>query len=183
MPDGFETQFRPQQVGERVFIAPNATVLGDVQIGDDCSIWFNAVIRGDTETIRIGKATNIQDGAILHADAGVPCTLGDNVTVGHAAIVHGATLEDNVMIGMRAVVLNAAKIGAGSIVGAGALVTEGTVIPPGSLVLGMPAKVVRQTTAEQQDRLVKTAEHYVRAGRAFSQAALDNGNPPANWLV
>ena len=128
-----QTQFRPELVADTVFIAPGATVLGDVSIEAESIVLFGAVIRGDTEAIRIGKQTNIQDLCVLHADPGVPCVLGDRVTIGHSAIVHGATIEDDVMIGMRAVILNGAEIGQGSIVAAGAVVTAGTTVPPGSV--------------------------------------------------
>lgn len=167
MSSKFDTRVRVESLGTDVFLAANATLLGDVTLGDRCSIWFQAVVRGDTEAIRIGSDTNIQDAAILHADAGFPCVLGERVTVGHAAIVHGAQVEDEVMIGMRAVILNGARIGRGSIIGAGALVTEGDMIAPNSLVFGVPGKCVRETTIEQRERIRRTAQHYVEAGRAF----------------
>jgi carbonic anhydrase/acetyltransferase-like protein (isoleucine patch superfamily) len=160
-------RFRPQQCHPTAFIAPGAVVLGDVSIGEHSSIWFNAVVRGDTERIVIGKETNIQDGCILHADAGFPCTLGDRVTLGHGAIVHGATVEDDVMIGMRAVVMNGAKIGRGSIVAVGAIVLEGMHVPPGSVVMGAPAVVKRQATEKDAARIQHAAQHYVKAARAF----------------
>lgn len=163
IPDPF--RFRPEQVDPSAFVAPNASVLGDVTIGAESSVWYGAVARGDTAPIRIGKRTNVQDLCVLHADPGFPCTLGDRVTVGHGAIVHGATVEDDVLIGMRAVVMNGAVIGAGSIVGVGALVTEGTIVPPGSVVLGMPGKIKR--AAEERDRaqVLHAADHYVNASR------------------
>ena len=161
------TTFRPEQCHETVFIAPGAVVLGDVTISEHSSVWFNAVIRGDTEAIVIGRETNIQDGCILHADAGYPCTLGDRVTLGHGAIVHGATVEDDVMIGMRAVVMNGARIGRGSIVAVGAIVLEDMDVPPGSVVMGTPA-VVKRTVAERDTaRIQHAAKHYVEAARAF----------------
>ena len=160
-------RFRPDQVHPTAFIAPGAVVLGDVTVGEEASIWFNAVVRGDSEAIRIGRRANVQDGAILHADPGFPCQLGDNVTVGHAAIVHGATIADDVLIGMRAVVLNGANIGRHSIIGAGAVVTEGTVIPPGSLVLGMPGKVKRETAADDLTQIAHAAAHYVAAAAEY----------------
>jgi carbonic anhydrase/acetyltransferase-like protein (isoleucine patch superfamily) len=115
-------RFRPEQIDPTAWIAPTAVVLGDVTIGPDSTIWYHAVIRGDTEAIHVGCETNVQDGCILHADPGFPCTLGDRVTLGHGAIVHGATVSDDCLIGMRAVVMNGAKIGRGSIVGVGAIV-------------------------------------------------------------
>jgi carbonic anhydrase/acetyltransferase-like protein (isoleucine patch superfamily) len=162
-------QYRPELVDATAFVAPNATVVGDVVIEAESSAWYGAVIRGDTERIRIGRATNIQDLAVLHADPGFPCLLGHRVTVGHGAVVHGAVVEDDVMIGMRAVVMNGAHIGRGSIVGVGAVVTEQTQIPPGSIVLGLPAKVVRQVTERDRERIAHAAQHYVEAARQFLQ--------------
>jgi len=160
-------KFRPELVDPTVFIAPGAVVLGDVAIGAESTVWFQAVLRGDTEVIRIGSQTNIQDGAILHADPGYPCVLGNRVTVGHGAIVHGATVEDDVLIGMRAVVMNGARIGAGSLIGVGAVVTEKMEIPPGSLVLGIPARILRPTSDADRERIRHAAEHYVTAGKEY----------------
>jgi len=159
--------FRPEQVHKRAFIAPGAVVLGDVTIGEQSSVWFSVVIRGDNDPITIGNRTNVQDGCILHADPGFLCTVGDRVTLGHGAIVHGATVEDDVLIGMRAVVMNGARIGSGSIVGVGAVVTEGTEVPPGSMVLGLPASVRRETTEEERASIRRTAENYVRRAEEF----------------
>ena len=133
------------------FVHPLAYVAGDVELADGVFVLPFAVLRGDTDTIRVGRDTNIQDGAILHADEGVPCTLGARVTVGHRAIVHGATVEDDALIGMGAIVLNRAIVGRGSLIGAGAVVPEGMVIPPHSLVLGVPAKVIREVSANLQE--------------------------------
>lgn len=160
-------KYRPELVDPTAFVAPGAVVLGDVTIGEESTIWFQAVLRGDTEAIRVGQQTNIQDGSILHADPGYPCVVGNRVTVGHGAIVHGAVVEDDVLIGMRAVVMNGAKIGAGSLIGVGAVVTEGTQIPPGSLVLGLPAKVLRPTSDADRERIRHAAEHYVAAGKEY----------------
>jgi carbonic anhydrase/acetyltransferase-like protein (isoleucine patch superfamily) len=161
------TNFRPEQCHATVFIAPGAVVLGDVNIDERSSVWFNAVIRGDTDRIVIGKETNVQDGCILHADAGFPCTLGDRVTLGHGAIVHGATVEDDVMIGMRAVVMNGARIGRGSIVAVGAIVLEEMHVPPGSVVMGAPAVIKREANERDAARIRHAAEHYVEAAQAF----------------
>ena len=161
------TKFRAEQCHSTAFIAPGAMVLGDVTIGEHSSVWFHAVIRGDTERIVIGKATNVQDGCILHADAGYPCTLGDRVTVGHGAIVHGATVEDDVMVGMRAVVMNGAHIGRGSIVAVGAIVLEEMQVPPGSVVMGTPAVIKRAVMERDTHRIRHAAEHYVDAAKAF----------------
>lgn len=134
-------------VGERCFIADNAAVVGEVAMGDDCSVWFGASVRADFEAITIGDRTNIQDNVTIHNDFDRPVRIGSDVSIGHNAVVHSATLEDGVLIGMGAVVLDNAVVGAGSIVGAGAVVTKGTVIPPNSLVMGVPAKVVRSVPA------------------------------------
>lgn len=163
--------FRPDLVAPTVYIAPGATVLGDVTIGPQASIWFGAVIRGDTEKIRIGSRTNIQDLCVLHADAGFPCTLGEGVTVGHGAIVHGATVEDDVMIGMKAVIMNGARVGRGSIVAVGAVITEGTEIPPGSIVMGQPGKVKRPAEDRDLARIRHAGEHYVAAARTYLAAS------------
>lgn len=162
--------FRPELVHATVFIAPGVQVLGDVTIGEDSSLWFNAVVRGDTEAVRIGKGTNVQDQCVLHSDPGFPCVLGDNVTVAHAAIVHGAAVENNVMIGMRAVIMNGARIGTNSIIGVGAVVTAGTQVPPRSLVLGIPAKVRRRLEENEDEVILRTARHYVDEAREFLKA-------------
>ncbi len=164
-----QTDFRSELIAEEVFIAGSATVRGSVTIGERSSIWFGAVVRGDTEVVEIGCRTNVQDLAVLHADPGYPCQLGDDVTVGHAAVVHGAIVESGALIGIRAVVLNGAKIGSGAIVGAGAVVTEGMEIPAGHLAVGVPAKVIRELTAEDSGRLTRTAGHYVLAAQAYRE--------------
>ncbi len=146
---------------EKVFIAPNASVMGDVTFGKGVSVWYGAVIRADVEKIIIGDNTNIQDTAVLHADPGDPTIIGDCVTVGHGAIVHGAVVGDGSLIGMRATVLNKAKIGKGCIIGAHALVTEKMEIPDYSLAVGAPAKVIRQLTPEQAEKMKLGAQHYV----------------------
>jgi carbonic anhydrase/acetyltransferase-like protein (isoleucine patch superfamily) len=163
------TQFRDDLVDPTASIARGAIVLGDVTIGAESSIWFNAVVRGDTEAIRIGRQTNVQDLCMLHADPGFPCVLGDRVTVGHAAIVHGATVEDDCMIGMRAVVMNGAKIGQGSLVAVGAVVTEGTEVPPGSVVMGVPGKIRREVTEAEREWIALAAMHYVEQGTKFCE--------------
>ncbi|MDZ7936639.1 MAG: gamma carbonic anhydrase family protein [Emticicia sp.] len=147
------------------FIAQNATVVGKVSLGEDSSVWYSAVIRADVEDVIIGKRTNIQDGAILHADLGEPTIIGDNVTVGHGAIIHGATVGDGTLIGMRSTILNRAKIGKYCIIGACALVTEGMEIPDYSMVLGVPARVVKQLPPEYAEKLLKSAAHYVEMAK------------------
>ncbi len=143
------------------WVAGNAQVLGAVSLAQDVSVWFGVVIRGDTSTISVGKGSNIQDNSVMHADEGKPLTVGENVTVGHQVMLHGCTIGDNSLIGIGAIVLNGAKIGRNSLVGAGSLVTEGKEFPDGSMIMGTPAKVVRQLTAEQIEGLKKSAEHYV----------------------
>ena len=150
------------------WIAPSADVIGDARLGDAVSVWFGAVIRADNTPIVIGARTNIQEGAMLHSDPGSPLTIGEGVTVGHHAILHGCTIADNVLIGMGATVLNNAVIGADSLVGAGALVTEGKVFPPGSLIVGVPAKAVRTLTPEQIAGLTLSAAAYSERGAAYA---------------
>jgi len=162
--------FRPELHAPDVFIAAGAQIVGYVTIGESSSIWFNAVLRGDAEAIRIGRRTNIQDNCTLHADPGFPCTLGDGVTVGHGAVVHGATVGDNVVVGMHAVVMNGAQIGADSIIAVGAVVTEGTIVPPGSLVMGLPGKVKRSLNPEEIERNRASAAHYVENAKRFASS-------------
>jgi len=147
-----------------VFVDESAQVIGDVHIGAECGIWMNVVIRGDVNIIRIGDRTNIQDGSILHVNLkpSYPCIIGNDVTVGHGAIVHGCTVEDRCLIGMGAILLNGCRIGTGSIVAAGTLVPEGMEIPPGSMVMGVPGKVRRQLTPEEDAFLDKSAQGYVQ---------------------
>jgi carbonic anhydrase/acetyltransferase-like protein (isoleucine patch superfamily) len=152
-------------IHDTAFIHADAVVLGDVSIGARASVWPAAVVRADTDRIEIGDDSNVQDGAVLHCDAGVPCIIGNRVTIGHRAMVHGARVEDDCLIGIGAIVLNHCVIGRGSLVGAGALVTEGTVIPPGSLVLGAPGRVVKTLTPEQEARLAQGHVAYIDLGR------------------
>ena len=149
------------KLGERVFVAEGAKIVGDVEIGDHSSVWFNAVVRGDVDIIRIGKHTNIQDGSILHVMKDqYPLILGDYVTVGHGVMLHGCAIESHCLIGMRAIILNNAKIGAYCIIGAGALVTEGAILPQRSLALGMPAKVKRELTEAEVAGIDEYARRY-----------------------
>lgn len=154
-------------LGNRVFIAENATVIGDVTLADDVSIWFGAVVRADRDTITVKAGSNIQDNAVVHTTPGFPVTIGAEVSVGHGAILHGCTIRDRVLVGMGAVVLNGAVVGEGSIIGAGAVVTEGKEIPPNSLVLGVPGKVVRETTAGQQESILHNAREYVKLAARY----------------
>ena len=149
------------KLGERVFIAAGAVIVGDVEIGDHSSVWFNTVIRGDVHYIRIGKHTNIQDGSVLHVMRDqYPLILHDYITVGHGAMLHGCEVASNCLIGMRATILNNAKVGAHSIVAAGALITEGTVIPERSLVMGLPAKVKRSLSDDEVAHIDEYARRY-----------------------
>ena len=154
-----------------VFAAPGAQIVGHVTIGAESSVWFGAVIRGDDERIQIGRQTNVQDLCCLHADPGYPCILGDRTSLGHGAIVHGATVEDDVLIGMRAVLMNGARIGSGSIIAVGAVVTEGMRIPPGSVVMGVPGAVRRAAEARDRQRIEHGAQHYVLAARRYLEAS------------
>ncbi len=156
---------------DTVYVAPGAHVVGDVRLGRDVGVWFGAVIRGDVAPIAVGARTNIQEGAMLHADPGFPLAIGEGCTIGHHAIVHGCTVGDNTLIGMGATVLNGARIGANCLVGAGALVTEGKEFPDGSLIVGAPAKVVRALDAAAIEALRQSADRYVANARRF-QAGL-----------
>lgn len=147
------------------FIHESAVVLGNVELGEESSVWPTAVVRGDLETIRIGARSNIQDGAVIHADPGIPTTIGEDCVIGHRAIVHGSTLEDGVLVGMGAIILNRCHIGKGSIIAAGSVCTEGLQVPPGSLVLGTPAKVVRQLDVARQKQILDNADRYVQLAR------------------
>ena len=155
-------------VDGRFWVAPGADVVGDVRIGEDVSVWFGAVIRADNEPICVGARTNIQDLSVLHSDPGSPLTIGEGVTVGHKVMLHGCTIGDNSLIGIGAIILNRARIGANSLVGAGALVTEGKVFPDGVLIMGAPARIVRDLTSEQIEGLKRSAEHYVANARRFA---------------
>lgn len=158
---------RKPVLGHDAWVAPNATVIGDVRLGDNASIWWNVVARGDNDTISIGANSNIQDGTVLHADEGVPLTIGANVTVGHLAMIHGCTIGDESLIGIGAVVLNGARIGKNCLVGAGSLVTEGKEFPDGSMIIGSPAKAVRELTPEQIEGLRRSALGYQANARRF----------------
>ena len=153
------------------FIHEAAVVIGDVTLGARVSVWPTAVIRGDTAPIVVGEDSNVQDGTIVHVDHGVPCTIGARVGVGHRAIIHGATVEHDSLIGMGAILLNNVVVGTGSIIGAGAVCPEGMIVPPDSLVLGVPGRVIRQTSEAERERIAKTVRAYLelqdahRAGR------------------
>jgi len=158
------------QLGQGAWVADSAEVIGDVDLADNASVWFGAVIRGDTETIRIGENSNIQDLSVLHADNGKPLTIGANVTVGHQVMLHGCTVGDGSLIGIHAVVLNGARIGRNCIVGAGSVVTEGKEFPDNSLIIGSPAKVVRTLDAATAEKLAGSAAHYVENAQRFRKS-------------
>jgi carbonic anhydrase/acetyltransferase-like protein (isoleucine patch superfamily) len=159
----------PIKTGKDVWIADTARVFGRVALGDLCSVWFGAVLRGDADTISVGNRSNVQENAVIHVDPGFPVSIGTDCIIGHGAIVHGATLADNVLVGMHATVLNGARIGNFCIIGANALVTEGTVIPEGSVVMGSPGKVVKQLSEEQMEKVRKNAQAYVDLSREYLQ--------------
>lgn len=163
---------RVKLVGDGHYIAPNAAVIGDVTLYKNSSVWFSCVLRGDAERIEIGEGSNIQDGTVVHADAGFPTIVGKNVTVGHNAMLHGCTVGDGSLVGINAVVLNGAKVGKGCLIGANALVTEGMEIPDGSLVLGSPAKIKSTLPEHVQLSLMHNADHYV-GNAAHYLAALE----------
>lgn len=155
------------EVHPSAYVADSAQVMGAVTLGADSSVWFQTVLRGDTERITVGAGSNVQDGSVLHTDVGYPLTLGERVTIGHGVMLHGCTIGDESLIGIGAVVLNGARIGKHCLVGAGSLVTEGKAFPDGSMILGSPAKVVRQLTPEQIEGLRRSAQHYMDNARRY----------------
>jgi carbonic anhydrase/acetyltransferase-like protein (isoleucine patch superfamily) len=162
-------EHEPQLQGSGHFIAPNAAVIGRVVLEENSSVWFSCVLRGDAENIHVGAGSNIQDGAVIHADPGFPALIGASVTVGHNAMLHGCTVGDGCLIGINAVVLNGAVLGKNCLVGANALVTEGMQIPDGSLVLGSPGKVRKTLSAEEQAMLAHNADHYIGNAARFAR--------------
>ncbi len=156
-------------MADSAWVADNAQVIGNVVLAENSSVWFGAVLRGDTETITVGEGSNIQDGSVMHADHGFPMTVGKNVTVGHQVVLHGCTIGDESLIGIGATVLNGAKIGRNCLVGAGSLVTEGKEFPDGSMILGSPAKVVKTLTPEQIEGLRRSAGHYIENAARYRQ--------------
>lgn len=157
------------RVADSAWVADSAQVIGHIALGENASVWFGAVLRGDNELLTIGRDTNVQDGAVLHSDLGSPLTLGEGVTVGHQVMLHGCTVGDNSLIGIQAVILNNARIGRNSIVGAGAVVTEGKEFPDNSLIIGAPAKVVRTLDEAAVAKLRQSAQHYVENGRRYAK--------------
>ncbi len=164
---------KPVLQGEGHFIAPNATIIGDVTLQAHSSVWFNAVIRAENDSVMIGENTNIQDGSVLHVDPGFPLAIGDHCIVGHKTMIHGCTIGNGCLIGINAVILNGAKIGDGCIIGANALVTEGMEIPAGSMVLGSPAKIKRRLSDEEQHGLIIGAGNYVRNAKLFNETLIE----------
>ncbi|MDN5920601.1 MAG: gamma carbonic anhydrase family protein [Pseudonocardia sp.] len=152
------------------WVAPGAVLAGDVTLDERANVWFGCVLRGDMDAIRIGARSNIQDGTVVHADPGFPCTVGAGVSVGHRAVLHGATIGDDVLIGMGAVVLNGATIGAGSLVAAGAVITQGADIPPGSLVAGVPAKVRRELGEDEHNSILLNSAAYLHLAQTYADA-------------
>lgn len=157
------------EVDPTAWVAPDAVLAGAVTIGPEASVWYATVIRGDGDTIRVGARSNIQDGCVLHTDPGLQLVVGEGVSVGHRAVLHGCVVEDDVLIGMGAIVMNGAHIGTGSLVAAGALVTEGTKVPPRSLVVGAPAKVRREVSDDELEMVRYNATHYVALARTHPQ--------------
>jgi carbonic anhydrase/acetyltransferase-like protein (isoleucine patch superfamily) len=165
-------------MGTDCFIAPNATIVGDVEMGNHCSVWFNAVLRGDVNSIRLGNKVNVQDGAVIHCTFEKTKTLvGNNVSIGHNAIVHGCVIEDNVLIGMGAIVMDNAHIGSNSIIAAGAVVLENTVVPPGSIYAGVPAKKVKDISKDKiSGEIDRIAENYIKYSSWFKQPTTGNSD-------
>lgn len=163
----YEVDGRTPQIDASAWIADSAQVMGDVVIGPEASVWFGCVLRGDTETMTVGAGSNIQDGTVMHADLGMPLTVGSHVTVGHKVMLHGCTIGDGSLIGIGAVVLNGARIGRNCLVGAGSLVTEGKEFADGSMIMGTPARAVRQLTPEQIEGLRRSAQGYIDNARRF----------------
>ena len=159
----------------RFWVAENATVLGNVTLEEDANVWFNVVIRGDNESIRVGARSNVQDGCVLHSDPGFPLTIGEDCTIGHMVMLHGCTIGAGSLIGIGAIVLNGAKIGEGCLIGAGSLIAEGKEIPAGSVVFGSPGKVVRQLTEADQTRMRLGAAHYVENAKRFAKGLVRQG--------
>ena len=151
------------------FIAESADIVGDVTLGEDSTIWFNTSLRGDIAPVVVGKGTNIQEGAVLHVEHNTPCIVGDNVTVGHGAIIHGTKIGSRSLVGMGAIILSNSEIGEDSVVGAGALVTEGKIFPPKSLIIGSPARKIREITDSDIERMKKASEEYIELGKELAK--------------
>lgn len=168
----YEVDSKTPKIDETVYIADGATVIGDVTLSKDASVWTGAVLRGDNDWVKIGAGTNMQEGAVLHADPGYPLLVGANVTIGHQAMLHGCTVGDGALIGIQAVVLNGAIIGKNCLVGAGALVTEGKIFPDNTLIIGSPARVLKQISAEQLKIMQRDTADYVDRARRYRKTLL-----------
>jgi carbonic anhydrase/acetyltransferase-like protein (isoleucine patch superfamily) len=166
----YELDGKSPQLGAGAWVADSAQVMGDVVLGDNASVWFGTVIRGDTENIRVGRNTNIQDLSVLHADFGEPLIIGDDVSVGHMVMLHGCTIGDGSLIGIQAVILNRAKIGRNCVVGAGSVVTEGKEFPDNSLIIGSPARLVKTLDAEAVKRFAGIPPHYVENAQRYRRS-------------
>ncbi len=165
--------------GAHHYIAHDATLIGAITLEADVNIWFKVVIRAENDVVRIGEATNVQDGSVLHVDPGFPLTLGRRVTIGHKVMLHGCTVGDGSLVGINSVVMNGARIGAGSLIGANTLISEGKEIPDGVLVLGSPGKIVRDLTAEERDNLLRTAAGYVERSKHYKIDFREQPLPPS----
>ena len=165
----YELDGQAPELGEGTWVADSAQVIGKVVLGENASVWFGAVLRGDNETLTVGRNSNVQDMSVLHSDLGSPLTIGENVTIGHQVMLHGCTIGDNTLIGIQSVILNNAKIGRNSIVGAGSVVTEGKEFPDNSLIIGAPAKVVRTLDDAAAAKLLQSADNYVANSRRFAK--------------
>jgi carbonic anhydrase/acetyltransferase-like protein (isoleucine patch superfamily) len=163
------------EIDPSAFVAPGAVLVGRVTLGADSSVWYQCVLRGDLEPISVGARTNVQDGVVIHVDRGFPTVIGDDVTIGHRAVVHGAVVESGSLIGMGAVVLSGARVGRGSLIAAGAVVREGFVLPPGSLVAGVPARVLREVDDETRRRIAAGVEEYVNSAARYRDGMLGGG--------
>jgi carbonic anhydrase/acetyltransferase-like protein (isoleucine patch superfamily) len=170
-----------QTTGDDYYVAPGASVIGNVRFGAGASVWFNCVLRGDNDWIMLGEGTNIQDGSIIHTDAGQPVEVGRQVSVGHRALLHGCTVGDSTLIANGAMILDRVRIGSHCLIAAGALVPPGKIIPDGSVVMGMPGQIVREVTERDRAMIAEIAEHYVARGRTYRrQLALDPRSQPAD---
>lgn len=165
MRKGMGYHMEKAKIHESAFIAEGAVVLGNITVGEESSIWYHTTVRAEGESITIGKRSNIQDNAVVHVDAGFPVHIGDNVTIGHGAIIHGSIIEDNTLIGMGAIILNGARVGRNCIIGAGALVTQNVMIPDNSLVVGNPGKIMRKVTEEEKQSNIHNASVYVEESK------------------
>lgn len=165
----YQLDHHTPRIADTAWVADSAHVVGNVELAEGANLWFGVIVRGDNETIRIGRNSNVQDASVIHSDPGFPATLGDNVSIGHQVMLHGCTVGDGTLIGIQSVVLNGARIGKNCLVGAGSLVTEGKEFPDGSMILGRPARVVRALTPQEIEGLARIATHYVDNARRFKE--------------